>query len=482
MMKIKNIFKSRRLKYGSLATALTAIFVVIIVMINVAATILLDRFPLTIDFTANQMFKITDQSINFVKALDKEVEIIVCAEESTFEQANIYYKQAYEVIKNYAKYSDKISVRFVDLAKNPNMSKLYPNESLSTGDIIVQSDLRYQFVKSSSLFQTEQTSSTDYSISSKAEQTMTGALMYVTDTNPTKVVLLTGLSTVDLSGYTDLLSSNNYIVEEANLMTEEINPEAKMIILPQPTADLTTDQVKKLEDFLDNDSQFGKSLVFFASETSEIGPTLKTFLNEWGMDVTSEVIADTNSSNIVNNAYIFINDVVDSDISSAMGSSGVLVTPISSAVNTLFESSDNRTTTVIAASRDTAVLIPKDIEEDFDITNAIQNSYNTIVKGTRKRSAGAELVESNVLVVGSSYLMQSYYSQNANFSNSDLMLTVSNDLADKENIVKIVPIDFSSNIITITDDQTTMWLTVIIVISVAVIVIGFVVWMRRRHL
>ena len=59
--------------------------------------------------------------------------------------------------------------------------------------------------------------------SSKAEQSVTSALVNVTSDEITKVAILKGYDEADASTLTSLLTSNNFDVEEVNIVTDE-NP------------------------------------------------------------------------------------------------------------------------------------------------------------------------------------------------------------------------------------------------------------------
>lgn len=87
-----NIFKSRRFKHGSLATIITIGFIVVLVLINLVFGLLTERFPITIDLTADKRFQLTDSSIEYIKDIKDEVNITVCASEYTFENADSIYK------------------------------------------------------------------------------------------------------------------------------------------------------------------------------------------------------------------------------------------------------------------------------------------------------------------------------------------------------------------------------------------------------
>ncbi|MEG1027822.1 MAG: hypothetical protein RSE07_03950, partial [Oscillospiraceae bacterium] len=66
----KNIFNNRRFKYGSLASIITAVFVAAVILINVIVTVLLNMYPLNIDITGNNKFKLTKESIAYLEELD----------------------------------------------------------------------------------------------------------------------------------------------------------------------------------------------------------------------------------------------------------------------------------------------------------------------------------------------------------------------------------------------------------------------------
>ncbi len=478
-----NIFKSRRFKHGSLATIITAGFIVGIILVNVVATMLLDRFPLSIDLTKDNRFALTQDSIDYVKRLDSKVTITVCAEEASLDRSPTT-KQALEIIKNYAKYSGKISIKFIDLTKEPNFAKKYPGETFSEGDIFVESALRTKKVSINSLFNQQQTEAGGTLLSSKAEQVMTSALMYATDKNPTTVSLLTGLDNVDVTGYKNLLTTNNYNVVEQNILTDEINKEAAFVILPQPAADLSAENVKKLETYLDNDGKFDKSLVFVASPNVEVGPVLKTFLTQWGMEVGAETIMETNPSNAIENYYNIINEVADEDFSKELKSKQLpIVTSYAKPIKVLFEASENRKTRILTKTSNTAILLPAEYGENFDPNKQEKNSYNTMVIGSKNKYEGTTLHTSSVVIVSASSMISEQFLLLPSLSNGDATLSMTNIISPKKDTVKILPVELNQQQITIRQDQVVVNMIVfIVVIPLIILIAGIVVWARRRHL
>ncbi len=480
----KNIFNNRRFKYGSLASIITAVFVVAVVLINVIVTVLLDMYPLNIDVTGNNRFKLTKESVSYLESLNNEVKITVCADEQTFKNANELFKQAYEIINDYKRHNKNIKIEFVDIIKEPTFSQKYPQFTLTTGDIIVQTNLRSKKISSNDLFSSSQTQYGGTIYSSKAEQILTSAIMYATDEAPVSATVLSGIDNVDISGYKALLEKNNYTVTEQNILTEEINTDANMIILPAPSADLSAEQIKKIEDFLNNNNNFGKSLVFIASPDKPVGPMLKSFLAEWGIEIGDGALFETNSANAIMDNFTMLNVIKDEDLIKNLKTTTLpFVTRYTCPVYTLFEKEGNRMTSVISSSSETNVFIPMNASEDFDPSKQPQKAFNTIVKGSRVQYTGMETKSSNVVVFGSSDLLNQVLLNNPSFNNADIVSNITNQLVNKKAGITILPVSFENQMINITDGQiNTFNLIFVLVVPILVLIFGIVVWMRRRHL
>lgn len=487
MMKMNFKFlQNRRFKHGSLATIITVVFIAVIVILNVIATTLLERYPLTIDMTTEKRFALTDESIEFVKNMGSDVKITVCAAEDDFKGVNELYRQAYEIIANYTRYNNDIKLEFVDLVRNPTFSQGYPDMTLNEGDIIIQSSLRSKKLTGEDLFMVQQTEQGGQIYSSKAEQAMTSALTFVTDAKPARVSVLGGLDNVDVSSYIELLEQNNFSVKRQDFLVEEIDPESDFVILAAPSADISTEQVKKLNTYLDNDGKFGKGLVYVASSSAPAGKLLKSFLAEWGIDPGAEVIYETNTAFAVGDYLTLVSQIKSEATAKQLKSKTLpLIVPYSSPINVLFDAKENRKTEVIASSSDEGVLFPVDEEEakKFDASKQEKKSYPTIVKATRDKYEGSTLLRSTVLAFGSTDMFRKDFLQHPAFNNADVTMTLTNELVKKEDTIKILPVTFTNETITITQAQSRAATWVFMgVIPLAVVGIGIVIWFRRRHL
>ena len=65
----KNIFKSRKFKYGGIATVITILFIVVVIVINMIMGVLDSKVVMEVDLTPNQVYGLTQESIDFVQGL-----------------------------------------------------------------------------------------------------------------------------------------------------------------------------------------------------------------------------------------------------------------------------------------------------------------------------------------------------------------------------------------------------------------------------
>lgn len=74
----KKLKNRKKLKYGGLATAITVIFVAVVVLVNVVVTQLDKRFPnAKLDLTTANLYGISDETLDYIRNLDKDVDVAI---------------------------------------------------------------------------------------------------------------------------------------------------------------------------------------------------------------------------------------------------------------------------------------------------------------------------------------------------------------------------------------------------------------------
>lgn len=185
-------FNIRRFKYGTLSTIITIIFICAVVLFNIIVGMLVDRYPIKLDLTKNKIYEISDKTIDYIKKLEKQVEITVLLPEKQL-NSSVYTKQVLETLKKYEQYTDRIKLEFIDMDKNPEkiskVQELHKGE-ITENNIVVTCGQRIKVLDVNDIYVRENDGYSTYITGSRTEQILTSAVMNVTDANPKKVGLV----------------------------------------------------------------------------------------------------------------------------------------------------------------------------------------------------------------------------------------------------------------------------------------------------
>ena len=479
---VKSLNRSRRLRHGTMATVLSVCFVAAVVLVNVIASIVVERFPISLDLTSNKIFELSQESIDYVESLDQDIEVYVLATEEDFSGSNQYYNQANTVINKYAQYSDHIHVSYVDIYTDVDFAANYPNETLTYGNILLQCGERYQILTAYDLFDVDEQYGTIQS--STTEQAMTSAIMSLTDSNPISVVFLTGFgdnNRTDSSNLESILTNNGYLVSEINFLSEEIPEDADAVVLCSPTSDLTSDLADTLAQWLENEGQFGRTMLYFADGSQPSLPVLESVLSEWGIGVEPGYLIETDATHVYS-SYTYLlaqyeeNDYVDS-------ASQPILLPNTRALSVLWENNSNRYTHVLLSTYDSAVVHPENAGEDWQPADEDMQSYPVAVLGQRLTYDGTTPLNSYLAVFGSMDMTNSAFTSMSALNNGEYVVELLNTLTGKEEGITIVGKEIGTETLGINESQASIIGGFFqFGLPVIVVVIGVVVWIRRRNM
>ena len=536
----------KKLKYGGIATAVTGIFVAVVVLLNVVVAQVCKRNPdAVLDLTTANLYEISDDTVDYIKNLDQDVEIAISSEESTF-QSDKYYKMISETISKYQGYSDHISVTYFDTTKDPDILSKYQDlyaGDISSNQIIVTSGDRIKVYSLTDMFEIDQDKYQSYyygyaSLSDcitgfKGEQTLTTAIMNVTDSNPKSVAVITKsngnyiFSATQANAYAvtameNLLNDNGYDVKELDMVNDTLDAETyDIVVLPAPANDLTMDAIKKLQDFLQNDGNLGKQLIYVADYTQSVTPNLDAFLKDWNLQVDSSYVReDDNNRNqtvqiVASAGKGLIAPIVSLGDSENYGgnlanSSLPIVAPLARPIQKL-PSNNGRVVYNLLQSSDTSYAYPltqqassgEDTTESaseesqeateatttegaattsFDTDSAVRGANTVMALSQSQQSTGSDLIESDVIVLGSMAMMDYYLTQDSSYNNAEYFIGVLNSVCGKEDSIVIASKDMTATSISATQTQlVTLRTIVVFLIPLAVAAAGIVVFLRRRN-
>ena len=511
-------YKKNSFKYSSLSTALIAIFLALIVAFNILATVVAERFTMDIDLTSAGDYTISEENRKVIEGIDKPVQIIFTTTEEYYTGGSYYQslyssgvtdstggkylKQTVELLKNYKKLNSNISLDFID-ASTPAFDEYreqfaaYIN-SIMYGDLIIyckETD-KHKFLSVSDLYTTENASSyytSSSSISgSNVETSVTSALDFVTSETDEIVTVITGYNSTDTTEIVSLLEDNNYQIKTIdNLLKQDIPAETDVLLLASPTVDLTSDEVKKIDTFLENGGKHGKNLLYFGSSSQLSTPNLDELLLDWGIKMDYGTVFETDenyalSSDGLNTAMMIelaendaVTDIAANDYASAefVGSS---MRPMSV---TFEENSKYHTYEMLKTTSGTTIM-PKGASEDWrPASNATKKSNSAMILSVYatgdKQSDGNEVRSSVCAISGIECVAwSSYYTR---LKTNNLIIDTLNYMVNKdENSYTFVNKEITTSTLTVTEMQTNIIKIIFWAVPVVIIALGIVVYYRRK--
>lgn len=488
--KFKKFMKSRKAKHGTVAMAITALVIVMVIVLNIIIGLLVNRFPdLELDLTSNNSFALQDDTIDYVSHLNNDVTVYILMEKDKFESQGTYFVQAQKMLNKMASKSDgKIKIKYVDLTSNPSFTSNYPNvdwQSSSANNIVlVESGKQYKVLTLTDCFEYDEQTYNYYGTynftGTKIEQAVVTAILNVTTDDKVVVDMIKGNNEQDYSSLKSLLENNAYQVNEVSLATGDFDKDAKVAIMYAPSVDLDEKIVEKLSTWLSNDGKYGRSLIYVPTADMGEMPNLDDFLKEWGMSIDRGYVFETDETALVNasSPYAFTVSYGDYYKDNLKNSKIPVVVSESHAVNI----TDENTAHALLKTTDKAGVLPIDADKSWNYKDAITgNGENVAAEGVMTNE---DKKSSRVVVFGSYVMFSDTIMQYNSFNNSAYFMNVINTIADKEDVgitIESKSIDNTELGITDVATQNTMLVVFVIVIPIAILVAGFVFWLRRRN-
>lgn len=484
------VLTRRRVTYGSISIGLVVAFVAAIVFFNMGISYLTDRFYLKADMTPTGVYEISDTTKILLGDLDMDIRVHILLSEDDVINST-YYNVANEFLKRYRALSDnRISIDYIDIYKNPAFLNNYTatDEEITSGSFIIESDLRYKVLKLADLYRLSTTlDQQTYQMSQfvsgiEADQNLATAIQYVTSRDLPTVIFLNGHDEEYGPVFTKLFTDSNYGYDECNLLFDEIPNDAAVVVVGMPSADYTSFEIDKLDNYM----KTGGNIILFTGVSAVETPNLDEWLEEWGIGVRDQMVLD--SQRALYSPMNIVADIVDDTVCEDLNITDTtyLMMPNSRVLEQLWDYNDNRTTKVILQSSAASYAKEYSADSKFDsydfaegdaegpFTLGILTKYGTTVNGVS--------TSSKILVLSSLYMTSDATFDVAALANKAFFVEAIDYINPMTNVLTIESRDYYSDNLTILSSQANVifWI-LIVVIPVVILALGLVVWMRRRH-
>lgn len=473
----------------SVFVLLPAMALVLTILLNIFGALLTERFGLTADLTQNKLYQLSGETVEYLQTLKQPVSIQMLAREEIFAGVSAYNAQANEILHKFAQNGKNVTLSYVDFVKDPTFASRYPSLTMKQGDVLVSSGEKYRLVKTEELFNYSTTAANQLVIaSSKAEQSLLTAVLNVTSEEKVTVAVIGGHAEYEMPAFQTLLTNNNYALSNVNLLTGTLAPETKIALLIAPKTDLSAEEIDKLDAFLANDGQYGKTLLYCADAEQGRLPNMEAFLKEWGVSVDDGAVFETDENRVYNyHPFYAVADYVDEGFAAKLkASSSPFLMPLAKPLTVVFQHRDNYAVRVLLQYGKSAGVRPSDAPDSFIAADAtrtgpipalVQASIDILDSQT-----GAVKQSSRILISGSAGMLDTYSVENPSLTNAEYLLAALAHYSERTDIIQVRSKSITGAGLNLTQAQADTLGTIFTAgLPLAILAAGMTVWLRRRH-
>jgi len=484
---LKKGFRRKSFLYSSNLVLVIVLVLGIVVLVNY----FLSRHHLRVDFTEAKLHSLSDQTIQVLKNLKKEVQV-----KGFFRDSNYSRSKMEDLLKTYGYYSTKIKFEFIDPDKNPALVKAY--NVAQDGTSVLEG------------------SGQENRITTATEEDLTNAIIKVTREAKKTIYFLEGHGEAGIEetgdiGYSfakDELAKLSYEVKKLALaVSETFPPDCSVLIIPGPRKDLLPNEFETIGNYIDR----GGRVLFMLDPGS--APGLDPFLLKYGVKLGDGVVVDA-ISRMFGADYTMpvITEYDDSPITRGFRYAtffpyarpvdpadqkpeGAVVSPLGKTspnswaeMNLEEEMKKNRVSLEKDKDRQgpitlavTVTLPAKDEPKSAEPPKPEDTPSRQAEPKPAEPDSTAPKKEARLAVFGDSeFAANQYYNLSGN---GNLFLNAVNWLTEETDLISILPKTSSPRTLQLTPSQSRLiFFFSALILPLAVLVLGVSVWLRRRSL
>ena len=395
---MKFSFDKRKVRYGSASIIYVAIIVAVVVVLNIFADFLTERFSLKVDMTEQGIYSISDETREVLGGLSVDVKIYILSTQAEMENDEST-RQMLETIRRFKTESGgRVDFEFVDTRKNPQFVAKYPKVKKATvRDLVVEGPNRY-IVLDSDMFtgKSDNKNKTYY----RTEEDISAAILYVTAEEVVKAGFVMGHEEIIPSSLHSHFTGNNIEVNNSVDLLKGVPEGITNLVISAPTRDFTEEEIKNLDAYL---SETGNNLYVLWNLNAPKLPVLERYLAEWGFEITAQVICDETNSH-TNESYVIADLLETRVVDKNLQGQSYIVAPEVRPIKILWEENGYTWTTVVAKTRDTSYAKTLDMNKTISTLSYEagdeKGSFAVVAVSERSTSSGIEGDTSKVVLFG----------------------------------------------------------------------------------
>lgn len=466
---IKESLSDKIRKGSTYRTGLMVIVTVICVVVN----LFVGELDVYADVSSQKLYSITQDTIDFVKGIDSKIKIYyVCKdgqEDPTVEK----------IVNKYDKLNKKVTVEKKDPVLYPNFTKKFTNDDVQQNSIIVVNEdtEKFKIVNYTDMYEYDASSQSVSAVD--VEGQITAAIDFVTNKDLPVLYYTSGHGEVELGNtLTSIIKKKNIDANELKTLTvDEIPEDCDILVINGPTADFTDNELKMIRVYLAN----GGDAIITLQQTNNKMPNFTQLLEYYGIYQKEGIVLEQYGNYMSGYPTNIIPTLGTHEIVSNVSASGqYIVMPNCIGISESDTVRDSVTLTELMRTTEGAYskvnVDSKTAEmEDGDIPGP----FGLGVLAEEKSEATDETMK--LVVFSSVYLFNEEIISTGQFANANIFRDTLGYMAPVGKNISISSISLTTDYLTIPETtQVILGIVFVIILPLAILVTGLVIWLRRR--
>ncbi len=467
---------SDKMKAGSVyRTSLVIVATVLVVVAN----LFINTLDLSVDVSSNRMYSITDETKDFAKGLKDKITIYYVCEEGKEDPS------VQKIVKKYNNLSSKIKVVTKDPVLYPAFTKKYTDEDVTSNSIIVvNNDTKAsKYVAYNTMFEGSYDQSYQYQVTGiDVEGQITSALDYVTNTELPTLYTTSGHGETELgTTVTTAIEKQNVSIKDlATLTVSEVPEDCNVLLINGPTSDFSDDELTMIKLYLKN----GGNAIITCAYTENKMDNFESLLKYYGVYPAKGIVVESQGNYVSNYVTNCLPSYGSHEIVNGISSDGkYVVMPTSIGLTASDNTRGTLTMTdLLKTSQDAYSKVDTQSDTVEKEKGDVTGPFDLGVLAEEKESDSSDDVKTKVAVYGSVNLLNENIVQTGQFANTDLLTNTISYMVETASNVTIPVKSMDTVYLTVSAAQSGIWgAGLVIVLPLAILIVGFVIWIRRRR-
>lgn len=476
----RSILQSRKLKYGSLSTALTIAFVAVILILNIVCTMLTTNYSLKLDISGDGLYELDTQTLQIIDKNERDIKFYIYSDEASFTA------QYAEVLRRIVNKSSHFSLEFVDPNQNPTFASSFGSQyNIAQGAVVMESGGKIRVIAPEEMYNYDQNSG---AVTYLLEERVASSIMSFIQDREEIIYFVTGHGESTDVTLRNLFANNGYTVKDISLYKDmTFEEKATLMVIAAPARDYSAGEVAAIDSFLSNQYEYGRHLMCFTGAASIELPNIEGLLYEWGFEMGKDMVVESDANRYISLPTIFRPDIQSNELTNKLTGGDVpVVLSAARSITTRFEVNGNlMVAPVLTTGADSYAKSTKEggtistyNKEDGDT----QGPITVAALSQNVKVYNNQNIYSYVFACGSSDMLMSDYMAYAD--NGDFLIKLYDLMMQREGETVLSAVKYTATqALILTEGQKTFVnIIVMAVIPGIVLIAGIIVFIRRRYL